>query len=404
MYQKTNSLVIERFLPFFLLFSQYKFGPITLGEIGILILTIVQIIKNHGKLVLRRDDGLILLFMYVLLKNFVNGVSHPNSIQIIINSSIEYVVMYIASMSLTNKSLDEDVLYKSWKVAGVIFSLGLIFQIISIYVFGGSVKPISIIPGYNLRGEELSLRPSSFFAEPASFVCAMLPLVFIALKKNDYIWAFMSTLIIIVSTSTVGIILTGVLWLVKLLQSGENIGRRLLLILLSIIGIYLISKLNIFAASIQKLFSVLNGESTVGSRIICGLDTIRTIDMGEWIFGTTYHDSSLYLREHINQIPPTSPVHTYFYVQGSIFMNTFSYIIFHYGLVGLFLYFNSIYRRLFKKNCATKPYLFMMFVSIFGQSKFLNSVFFMELMLILLYDNIATNKNTQIGNQYNDDM
>ena len=59
---------------------------------------------------------------------------------------------------------------------------------------------------------------------------------------------------------------------------------------------------------------------------------------------------------------------------------------FQYGLIGLFLYWKAIYSRLWQREYEAKPYLFMMLISIFGQSKFMNSIFFMELMLVLLYD------------------
>ena len=127
---------------------------------------------------------------------------------------IEYIVIYFLVFIICSQSLDEDRLFKVWKIAGVIYALGLLIQVIQIYFLGQRIAPISIIPGYELRteGNIAQLRPSSFFAEPASFVIAMLPLEFLSIKRKDYKWAVFTTISILLSASTVGIILSVILW------------------------------------------------------------------------------------------------------------------------------------------------------------------------------------------------
>ena len=387
MNKNTNyNTLIEYYLPFFLLLSQYKIGLATIGEMGLILLALIHIVKNNFQLAFKKNIWAICLLGYVIFRSLINCIFHIEELNFTFNSCLQWLVMFISVLCLTNKVFDEEKLYKIWKKAGAFFSLGLFYQLISIYVLGTYVGPISLIPGYVLRANEVSLRPSSFFAEPASFTCAMLPLVFMALKKKDYKWALGATLMVIATTSTVAIILTSVLWLLAFLQKGEGLKNRLIFIIAIIVGILVIGNLSIFASSIGKLTTVLEGGSTVGSRIICGFDTIMTMNILEWIFGTTFNDVTAYILQNIYLFSASSPVLLYMSAHGQIFLNTFCLIVFKYGLLGLLLYWNTIYSRLFKTNYEAKAYLIMMLVSIFGQSKFFNAIFFMELMLILLYD------------------
>lgn len=111
---------------------------------------------------------------------------HTNEFSAALNTVIECAVMMVATVYLADTEFDEEKLYKTWKVAGLLFAAGLVYHIVCLYLLGRGIKPISILPGYILRSEEGIARPSSVFAEPASFVCAMLPLVFLSLKHDDY--------------------------------------------------------------------------------------------------------------------------------------------------------------------------------------------------------------------------
>jgi hypothetical protein len=393
--------MIVFYLPFFLLLSQYKIGIVSLGVIGLLIIAGLKIISNDGKVPYLRINAVLLLLIYVITRDLINGVVHIGEFSTIFHKILEYTIVYILSIYLTDVEFDEELLFAVWKIAGIIFVAGLVYQLIKIYGFGQGVSPISIIPGYELRSNETSLRPSSFFAEPASLASALLPLEFLALKRSDYKWALGTTLMIITTTSTVGIILSAVLWGLTVIQTQYNGTKKIMIVAFGAIGIWIIMNFNIFGSGISKLSDVMAGKSTVGSRIICGLDTIRTMDFFQWIFGTTYNDSSVYIAERMSKFSSASPVRVYMAVHGKIFLNSFCQLIFNYGLIGLFLYWRVFYQRLKDKEYEVKSYLIMILISIIAQSKFLNSIFFMELMIILLYDNKRKDINDESRSCYN---
>jgi hypothetical protein len=255
-----------------------------------------------------------------------------------------------------------------------------------VYVLGQGVTPISIIPGYDLRSEQVLLRPSAFFAEPASFVVALLPLEFLALKREDYKWAIVTTGLILASTSTVGYVLSLVLWGLNIFRKDTRWTAKLLFILLVILGIRLVTTLSIFSSGVDKLVDAMSGGNTFLSRVVSGFEVIRTMNPIQMIFGTTYNEVGNYISANITNFISTSVVIRRFKL-GKTFINTFCGLIFSYGLIGLFLYLWIFYQRLKKRNYEAKPYLIMILVSIFAQSRFLNSSFFMDLMIILMYDN-----------------
>lgn len=378
--------IIEIYLPFFLVLVQYKIGIISLGTLGLILIELFQIVNNEFKITLQKSNEIFLLLLYVLLRDVLNGFLHISEMTVILHKVVEYLTLFLLVLSLTNVDFSEDRLAKAWKVAGVIYMSGLAYQLICIYVLGKGVAPISIVPGYVLRATETSLRPSSFFAEPASYVCAMLPLEFLLLKRKEFKWAFVTTLMVIVCTSTVGIVLSSVLWAGTLLNKEYRFSQKISVLVLMALGVLVVFKNSLFGSSMLKLSEVLAGNSTVNSRIICGFDTIRTLDPIQWIFGTTHNDFNKYILEHLSEFSPSSPVITYMSIHGTVFINTFCQIILNYGIIGLALYLQFFINRLRKPWFEAKLYILMILISIFAQTKFLNGVFFMELMLILLYD------------------
>ena len=180
-----NDNLIESYLPFFLLFSQYKFGPITLGEIGLFFIVVNQIVRNHYKFTYSKNTNLTLLMVYVIARSLLNGLLHMEDLQSSVNAILEYAVICAFSVYVTNKKMNEERLYVSWKIAGDCILQDWYIRLFT-YFLGRGVRPISIVPGYTFYTGDLSFRPTSFFSEPAAYVCAMLPLVFLALKRKDY--------------------------------------------------------------------------------------------------------------------------------------------------------------------------------------------------------------------------
>ncbi len=381
--------LIELILPFFHLFSQYSVWILSLGSIILMLVAGLSLAMNSWKLRFSASYKPYLIFLgYVVTRDIFRAFLGPDLFQTQINRMIEYIFIYFLVFIICSQSLDEDKLYKVWKIAGVIYVLGLLIQVIQIYFLGQRIAPISIIPGYELRpeGNIAQLRPSSFFAEPASFVIAMLPLEFLSIKRKDYKWAVFTTISILLSASTVGIILSVILWASSLLSKDTSIKRKLIILLLAVSIVGLFINMDVFDTSLSKFLQVASGESTFVSRVQNGFDVIRRQSILSFIFGTNYNDVQTFVSDNLSTFS-SSPLLLTYWRNHRIFLNTFSRLIFQYGLIGLLLYILPLITYLKNKRYVAKPLVIMMLVAIFGQTMLLNTYYFTMVMILILYDN-----------------
>lgn len=376
---------IEYFLPFYYLLSQYKIGPIPLGTIGLLIIAVYTLFKRSGVVRLPSYyNGFIYFFLYVIIRDGVKIISGVEPPQTQINKIIEYSVVFFLILIICNKSFDENRLYSTWKIAGFIYITGLVYHIIMIYILGRNIFPISIIPGYSLAIEGIeSDRACSFFSEPAAFVTAMIPLEFLALKRSDFKWAMITTVAILASTSTVGIVLSVVLWALFLFSRAEKKKYRVTIIIVAIALTVGFFSLDIFSSAVEKARGVISGGGTLGSRVIMGYEIVSTQTLLSLIFGSNYNDAFNYVGEHLSVF---SSKMTYVYWSGGyVYLNTFFHIIFSYGIVGLLLFYNPWIKMLRTNEYQAKPYIITMLIATLGQSLLLNSYYFMIVIILLSY-------------------
>ena len=381
--------LIEVFLPFFHLLSQYSIWILSIGSIVLIFIAGLSLVKLSGKIkVLDSYKQYIAFLGYVVIRDIIRAGLGPDLFQTQLNRMIEYIVLYILVFIICSQALDEEKLYRVWKIAGIIFSLGLAFQVVQIYFLGQRISPISIIPGYVLRpeGNITQIRPSSFFAEPASFVIAMLPLEFLSIKRKDYKWAVFTTISILLSASTVGIILSVILWASSLFSKDTSAKRKLIIVLLAIAIVGVFMNMDVFDTSLSKFIQVASGESTFGSRVQNGFDIIRRQSFLSFVFGTNYNDVQSFVSDNITKFS-SSPLLLTYWRNHRIFLNTFSRLIFQYGIIGLLLFLFPLFTYLRNKSYVAKPMVIMVLVAIFGQTMLLNTYYFTMVMIFILYDN-----------------
>jgi len=390
---------IEYLLPFFILLSQYSIGMLSIGSLMLIVVGILQLVRKSWKIqfpVYYHPYTLFLL--YIVLRDVFRLILGPDAFQTQVNRIIEYLIIYFLVFVVCTQPFSEDRLFKVWKIAGVIYTIGLLFQVVQIYILGQRIAPISIIPGYALRSADavIQTRPSSFFAEPASFVNAMIPLEFMSLRRRDFKWAVFTTIAILLSGSTVGVILSIVLWTMELLRRDDNsFWKRALTVIVAVIISVLFMNLDVFDFSFTKFLEVASGESTFGSRVLTGFEVIRRQSFLELILGTNYNDVASFVTNHNSSFSNSMVVLTY-WRSGRLFLNTFSRLIFQYGAIGLILFLNPLIRYLKQHNYKAKMLVIMTFIAIFGQTMLLNTYYFMLIIIFLLYENDSLNNNKEL--------
>lgn len=388
-FRENRKHYIEYFLPFFALLAPYRFGPVSADTIGLIVVAGLMIIRNQGRVKVLREFRPFLYFLaYVIFRDVIRMILGSDTIQTQMNRIIEYLINYALVFVVCSEDFDDDKLYKVWKIAGFIYSLGLLYHLVQIYIMGQMITPISIIPGYSIRATDTitSVRPCSFFSEPAAFVNAMLPLEFLALRKRDLKIAFFVTIIILASTSTVGIILSIVLWSTSFLERDLKTRYKFLLIIATIGMIYLFANLDIFGASLSKLLLAAEGGSTFGSRVTGSFEIVGAESWIERIIGTNYNEVGGFIATHNGMFSSRSIIQIYWKNgTGDVFLNTFGQLFFKYGLIGFILYMTPLIMFLRDKNYAAKQYVIMVIFAVFGQTMLLNSHYFMTIMLLMLF-------------------
>jgi hypothetical protein len=144
----------------------------------------------------------------------------------------------------------------------------------------------------------------------------------------------------------------------------------------------------------------LDGQSTLNSRIVNGLNVISNMDIIQIIFGTSYNDVHDFVSVNRTRLDFSESVLVY-YSQKRLFLNTFSDIIFHYGICGLFFFLRTFKKKLTNPLYKAKQLVIMNLVAIFGQSIFFNPYYFQITMMLIIYEVDCTAKMNK-NNEYLD--
>lgn len=382
-----NKTYIEYLLPFFLLFSQYSISGLPISTLLLGVVAVLTFLKNGFKFQ-RHYIPFIGFFLYVIMHDVMAmmfGGSNPSTCR---NRLIEYSVNCILILVVCAVAIDENKLYKTWKIATLIYSLGLIYHLYLIYVTIQPVEIIKILPFLENVNLNEPFRPRSFFNEPSYIAEAILPMLFLSLKRKDYIWGFFTTIMIFLSTSSIGIALAFVLWVYSFISFNKKSKKNICLAIILIGCIMLVfSGTGLFDASLEKFEDALSGGSTFEVRVIMGFSIIKHLPAKNIVFGTLFNEVADYIATNAALLK--DPLIFKYWEMGSnvIFMNSISSIIFRYGVVGLLAFTSTYAGMLFDKKYGARAYAITIVISLFANSYILNAPYYIHTMILLLYLN-----------------
>ncbi|WP_026491156.1 hypothetical protein [Butyrivibrio sp. XPD2002] len=400
----TKGNMVEWFLPFFPLFLQYKLGVLSLGVLGLTVIAFIYLSKQGIRLSFpRRLYGFVTFFIYVIVRDVVRIIVGMDSRTTQIHRMIEYIIMIFLMLIISYVRIDSDNLYQWYKIAGALYILGAVYHAVLIYLFHRTVTWITIIPGYILREDTKNFgRPLSFFSEPAGIVLGLIFLLIFSLQRKDYIWAIITSVGMFISTSSVAVIITLAMWTLLVMDKEMSQRKKATIIVLFIGLIILFFNLNAFSESASKFMTVVGGGSTVGSRLRCGYEVVSTMSPMELIFGTNYNEVMKYITDRMELFPQEGTALLYYNVAGDVFLNTWTNLIFKYGMIGMVLSYLPIIAL--AKNVESK-YISICFILLsIGQSLLLNPAFFLYLTMMLITSNIGKDNKNKIawkgGNEF----
>lgn len=376
-YKKRLS-IIEIFIPGFYILNQYKIGNVSLGLISMIMVIMWTVFKTHR---LSVSSPLLALFAFMLVHDFVKAfVASPN-----IFTWIERMI-YLLFLSSIIKNVNKDNLYKVWKFVGIIAIIGLFYQSYQVYILEQPVSMIKLIPfGTSESANYLHeyMRPHSFFLEPAAYSTWILPLLYMVMERRKFILAIVISISVMLSTSSTGLIMVGIVWLYfSILNVNENGNRKSGFILVSIliIGIGAFSSLGIFDASLEKITNISLDNTSNSTRLILGFQLFSQTPIEYKLLGIPFGSVEAYLRSGAVNLGMYGLSLSTSYLG---FVNAIGNCLLMYGIFGAFFYLRLFYKYFLRADKSLKCYVLLCFLAIFGQSVFWNSLFVTQMAAIL---------------------
>ncbi|GEM_PF-5845993 len=379
---------LSLFLLLMPILNQYDIGPLEPLAVFCVVSVAVYTVAYGVK---KLDPLLIAFVLYTVIESVT--VSYLSAIPISARFLFRFVYLAVRLYFLfvvCPDLLDLKWLYKAYKICVLAFSAILIFQYI-LYAATGKLASC-LIPdvllnyGYgnsreyieylNARLAEGGFRPSSLFLEPAHFSKYVIPCLGLALGELDYrfnrkdlAFSVFATVGIVLSSSTLGMAVAGVMWFIWLVKTFFRADKRHKTILLTVVALAAVLLLltllfvpNLYRELSHKINFLLHPDtvSSFSIRLFRGPAVIRQFDAVHLVFGCGWGNLTQYVTE--NNITTVYDSDTGLGAVAGYFL-----IIGYTGLVGFVLYYfyfiKKIWDRQLKSVILIIPWLLILAVA-----------------------------------------
>lgn len=233
--------------------------------------------------------GLMLIFLLTMVSCLLG---FPSNVSDVVIRIIRYGFYIAVLFTACKKILDIPSLVESVKNISFIGSVFIIFQTVTYYVFGIVIKGfVSFLPLYTEQYQNLDYidvyeslgmyRPTSFFLEPAHYarycIIGIILYLFVdqVIDSKSVFRAVLCMLGIIVSTSTQGYLMLGLVILIFFFTRIKHIESRILRLLIGFAVIMLpliffgILQLPVVQLTLKRSFSgsILDSNTAIGGRL-----------------------------------------------------------------------------------------------------------------------------------------
>lgn len=323
-----------------------------------LIIVVMYIILRRKKTILIINKGtdaaeflpIMVCVMFNILFTFNTAFNFGNQIQY----WIRYILYYFVLIYGVKNYYSVEKGYAAYRVLAIAATVFLFVQVFSnsfagIYIPGqfgpwALTDITSQYDRYNIYANYNLFRPSSFFTEPAHYATFVSSFVLLTslreVNKKSIILMLFCTAGILVSGSTTGMAITGVIWAywgVRVLSKKNSVKYIFPIVILGLVGFYFVSKTNSFQIMMMRTFQT---QNALNSRFEW-LDTFKVMKgPTEWLFG-------LGNSNEVTQLTGWIP--------GWIIVLT------NYGIVGVFLFLLS-YLMLFLRSGKNSRFIILYFV------------------------------------------
>ena len=355
---KIEKMVTVLFCLFIILSSYGFIGSTSIGEVLMFAMSLVALIFTRK---FSRVSGLLWLWLYIVLQTIVllflskpYATLMPTLNKLIRLSMMFFIVMVIADI------IDSRLLYKIYWIISSAAIVCVIIQAVQIWILNVPMTIMIPFYEYTLKDQTMLLssnRPSAFFLEPQHLCSFLLPLLLIEIKKQEYFKAGILSFTILLSTSTLGLICTGIVWIMFLVfDSNRKLKSKIVMSLLIVSFIVAYIYTDLFTGSISKIQS---GTFDNNIRIFRALEVFAEMPFTDKITGIGMKNINNYLAYSgvCNKwlMSNLSPAHNFI----SSFVGNFI----EFGIIGGIGYLLMTIKMFIQSSMAGKVFVVLILVS-----------------------------------------
>ena len=386
---------LEMILALYPLLLAYRYGIIILAQVVLLFLDVIVLLRRKNHIVFFAP--LMVFFVYYILHQFFGIIAWGLTQSYYINSFIGCII-YVSSIFIIAPNVRFDKLEGSINWVSIICLIGLFYHGL-LMLQGGLITPLKIpfLPDPDTsqtRVFDEGLRPVSFFMEPQSYVGYMIFTLFYAIRREKYIWAAIVSISFIISTSTTGIAMIPVMFVLYILTGHSKWYRKLLLVVLLVAAAVFLFRSSIASFGLEKMEET---SLSTNIRTVNGPAMAQTMDIGDLFIGVPYANATdYYYGAGLSQRSAIIPDG-----QGNVFLPGFWTCLIFYGIFGLIL-FLAIYYKIWKLDHDVLPILGCLVVALFTNPDFLGGIWSFQIiyMLVFVKRNIKKPRYESINNNH----
>lgn len=342
------------------LLNNVTVGIFSLGTILMTLLSLMYILLKKEKIYTDRYLGVLIVAL--VLQSLLIVLMRPND-QYTFNTALNDVLFYfqiIVFSTAIGRGFDKG-FWRILKITAVIFMLGILYQSVLIYVMGRSVTPL--FTG-NVLPDTISYRPLSFFSEPQAYATYMVAIMLIALYKNEIIFAVIIAFSIFLSTSSLGIAVVAISFVVFILGNNRLSKKKRAIYAILIVAVCALV-FTFFSQITEMVFGkIQNINLSNDDRLAKGFIILSKMPFIDILTGIGVSNSV-----YITQLP-------LFFAKQAAYLTSFTGVLISYGVVVALVFYCMLVKHVLKKDAELRAIGILIIALTFMQTIFFNYWFF----------------------------
>ncbi|MGH2665060.1 hypothetical protein [Flavobacterium sp.] len=314
---------------------------------------------------------ILLISTFIMINLFSYHINYKHiKYDIFVNNLLYLVFFMFISVYYTSKEINTEFFEKTLVFLGVLFSVAVLIQAFYFLIKGESISfllPLATDLDQNVDSIQFNGRPNSVFQEPAHFAIFMVPLLYTVLNKKKVWLTVLFTVSIFLSTSTYGLILTLIVYLIYALRNKN--GKIYFLLILIFCALLFFFFYDFFQAvlttNINKTQESM--DLTANTRFMGGIESVEFMDFFQDLLGIGYNQTKDFMEWHYLSNPTN-------------YSNSFLFSFYAGGILG-FTFLLLYLKKLYKIN-IDKIYFFIFFLTLLTDQIIFNQNFLYLLFVI----------------------